>query len=127
MLNRFNSSCKGASFNVAPCHSREYFHVPRGTNVETSLLNKKEVAEVFVARELETDIRALLDAGVSPKFVPCENLFTPTSVAYQSEVGEMQAAEVLTKFSEREKELEKEQTAAAQSVADNNNNNNQNE
>lgn len=127
MVNRFNSSCRGASFNVAPCHSREYYHVPRGTNVETSLLNKKEVSEVFVARERETDIRALLDAGVSPQFVPCENLFTPTSVAYQSEMGEMQAAEILTKFSEREKEIENEQTAAAQSVADNNNNNIKNE
>ena len=121
MINRFNSSCSGVSFNVAPCHSREYYHVPRGTNVETSLLNKKEVSEVFVAREFETDIRALLDAGVSPQFIPCENLLTPTSVAYQSEVGEMQAAEVLTKFSEREKEIEKEQTAAAQSAADNSN------
>lgn len=119
MINRFNSSCKGASFYVAPCHSREYYHVPRGTNVETSLLNKKEVSEVFVSRELETDIRALLDAGVSPKFVPCENLFTPTSVAYQSEQGELQAAEILTKFSEREKELEKEQTPPAQSGGEN--------
>ena len=73
MVNRFNSSCKGTSFNVAPCHSREYYHVPRGTQVETSLLNKVEVSEVFVARELETDIKAMLDAGVSPKFVPCEN------------------------------------------------------
>lgn len=82
---------------------------------------------MFAAREYETDIRALLDAGVSPQFVPCQNLLTPTSVAYQSEVGEMQAAEVLTKFSEREKEIEKEQTAAAQSVADNSNNNIQNE
>lgn len=127
MLNRFNSSCSRASLNVAPCHSREYYHVPRGTSVETSLLNKKEVSEVFVAREYETDIRALLDAGVSPQFVPCGNLLTPTSVAHQSEVGEMQAAEILTKFSEREKEIEKEQTAAAQSVADNSNNNITNE
>ena len=127
MVNRFNSSCKGASFNVAPCHSREYYHVPRGTNVETSLLNKKEVSEVFVARERETDIRALLDAGVAPQFVPCENLLTPTSVAYQSEQGELKAAEILQSYSEREKELEKEQTAAAQSAADNNNNNNSNE
>ena len=122
MVNRFNSSCKGTSFNVAPCHSREYYHVPRGTQVETSLLNKDEVSEVFVARELETDIKAMLDAGVSPKFVPCENLLTPSSVAYQSEQGELKAAEVLTKFSEREKEIEKEQTATAPSVADNPNN-----
>lgn len=127
MLNRFNSSCVAASFNVAPCHSREYFHVPRGTSVETSLLNKKEVSELFVAREIETDIHALVDAGISPQFVPCENLLTPSSVAYQSEVGEMQAAEILTKFSEREKEIEKEQAATAQSVADNSNNNYQNE
>ena len=110
MVNRFNSSCKGTAFNVAPCHSREYYHVPRGTQVETSLLNKKEVSEVFVARELETDIKAMLDAGVSPQFVPCENLLTPSSVAYQIEQGELKAAEVLTKFSEREKEIEKEQT-----------------
>ena len=127
MVNRFNSSCKGTSFNVAPCHSREYYHVPRGTQVETSLLNKEEVSEVFVARELETDIKAMLDAGVSPKFVPCENLLTPSSVAYQSEQGELKAAEVLTKFSEREKEIEKEQTATAPSVADNLNNNIPNE
>lgn len=127
MLNRFNSSCKGASLNVAPCHSREYYHVPRGTNVETSLLNKQEVSEVFVAREIETDIRALLDAGVSPNFVPCENLLTPTSVAYQSEQGELKAAEILQTYSEREKELEKEQTPPAQSGGDNIINNNQNE
>lgn len=122
MVNRFNSSCKGASFNVAPCHSREYYHVPRGTQIETSLLSKQEVSEVFVARELETDIKAMLDAGVSPQFVPCENLFTPTSVSYQSEQGELKAAEILTKFSEREKEIEKEQTAAAPSATDNPNN-----
>ena len=66
MVNRFNSSCKGATFNVAPCHSREYYHVPRGTSVETSLLNKQEVSEVFNAREIETDISAMLKAGVSP-------------------------------------------------------------
>lgn len=122
MINRFNSSCKGASFNVSPCHSREYYHVPRGTNVETSLLNKKEVSEVFAAREIETDIKALVDAGVAPAFVPCSTLLTPSSVAYQSEQGELQAAEILTKFSEREKELEKEQTPAAPSVGDNPNN-----
>lgn len=127
MGNRFNSSCSRASFNVAPCHSREYYHVPRGTTVETSLLNKKEVSEVFVARVFETDIRALVDAGISPKFIPCENLLTPTSVAYESEVGELQAAEVLTKFSEREKEIEKEQAVAARSAADHPNNNIQNE
>ena len=127
MVNRFNSSCKGAFFNVAPCHSREYYHVPRGTSVETSLLNKKEVSEVFNAREIETDISAMLKAGVSPQFVPCQNLLTPTSVSYKSEQGELQAAEILTKSSEREKELEQEQTAAAQSAADNSNNNNSNE
>lgn len=127
MINRFNSSCKGASFNVAPCHSREYYHVPRGTNVVTSLLNKKEVSEVFVAREIETDIKALVDAGVTPAFVPCSNLLLPTSVAYQSEQGELKAAEILQSYCEREKELEKEQPAAAQSVADNIDNNNQNE
>lgn len=122
MVNRFNSSCKGAFFNVAPCHSREYYHVPRGTSYETSLLNKVEVSEVFVAREHETDIRALLDAGVSPEFVPCENLLTPTSVAYQSEQGEFKAAEILSSYCEREKELEKEQTSAAPSAGDNPNN-----
>lgn len=119
MLNRFNSSCKGAFFNVAPCHSREYFHVPRGTSVETSLLNKKEVAEVFVAREIETDIKALVDAGVAPAFVPCSNLLSPTSVAYQSEQGELKAAEILNSYCEREKELEKEQTPSAQSGGEN--------
>lgn len=82
---------------------------------------------MFVARERETDIRALLDAGVSPQFVPCENLLAPTSVSYQSEVGELQAAEILTKFSEREKEIEQEQIAAAQSVANNPNINASNE
>lgn len=122
MINRFNSSCKGASYNVAPCHSREYYHVPRGTNVETSLLNKKEVAEVFNAREIETDIKALFDAGVTPAFVPCANLLSPTSVAYQSEQGELKAAEILQTYSEREKELEKEQTSAAPSAEDNPNN-----
>ena len=119
MLNRFNSSCKGASFNVAPCHSREYFHVPRGTSVETSLLNKKEVAEVFDAREIETDIKALVDAGVTPAFVPCSSLLSPSSVAYQSEQGELKAAEILQTYCEREKELEKEQTSPAQSGGDN--------
>lgn len=119
MLNRFNSSCKGASFNVAPCHSREYFHVPRGTNVETSLLNKKEVADVFVAREIETDIKALVDAGVTPAFVPCSNLLSPSSVDYQSEQGELKAAEILQSYCEREKELEKEQTPPAQSGGEN--------
>lgn len=127
MVNRFNSSCKGASYNVAPCHSREYYHVPRGTSIETSLLNKKEVAEVFNAREIETDIKALVDAGVTPAFVPCSNLLSPTSVAYQSEQGELKAAEILQTYCEREKELEKEQTPAAPSVGDNNNNNIQNE
>ena len=127
MVNRFNSSCKGATFNVAPCHSREYFHVPRGTSVETSLLNKQEVSEVFTAREIETDISALLNAGVSPQFIPCQNLLTPTSVSYKSEQGELQAAEILTKFSEREKELEQEQIAAAQSAANNLNNNSTND
>lgn len=126
MVNRFNSSCKGATFNVAPCHSREYYHVPRGTSVETSLLNKQEVSEVFNAREIETDISAMLNAGVSPQFVPCQNLLTPSSVSYKSEQGELQAAEILTKFSEREKELE-EQIAAAQSAANNSNNNNTND
>lgn len=126
MVNRFNSSCKGATFNVAPCHSREYYHVPRGTSVDTSLLNKQEVSEVFNAREIETDISAMLKAGVSPKFVPCENLLTPSSVSYKSEQGELQAAEILTKFSQREKVLE-EQIAAAQSAANNSNNNNPNE
>ena len=125
MVNRFNSSCKAATFNVAPCHSREYYHVPRGTSVETSLLNKQEVSEVFNAREIETDISAMLNAGVSPQFVPCENLLTPSSVSYKSEQGELQAADILTKFSEREKELE-EQIAAAPSVANNPNNNNSN-
>lgn len=127
MVNRFNSSCKGASFNVAPCHSREYYHVPRGTSYETSLLSKEEVSEVFEAREFETDIHALLDAGVSPQFVPCENLLTPSSVAYQSEQGELKAAEILQSYSEREKELEKEQTPAAPSVGDNHNNIDKNE
>lgn len=127
MLNRFNSSCKRASFNVAPCCSCEYYHVPRGTSYETSLLNKQEVSDVFVAREIETDIHALLDAGVSPQFVPCENLLTPTSVAYQSEQGELKAAEILQSYSEREKELEKEQIPPAQSGGDNILNNNQNE
>lgn len=127
MVNRFNSSCKGATFNVAPCHSREYYHVPRGTSVETSLLNKQEVSEVFHAREIETDISAMLKAGVSPQFVPCQNLLTPSSVSYKSEQGEMQAAEILTKFSEREKELEQEQIAAAQSAANYTNNNITNE
>ena len=122
MVNRFNSSCKGATFNVAPCHSREYYHVPRGTSVETSLLNKQEVSEVFSPREIETDISAMLKAGVSPQFIPCDNLLTPSSVSYKSEQGEMQAAEILTKFSEREKELE-EQIAAAQSAANHSNNN----
>lgn len=126
MVNRFNSSCKGASFNVAPCHSREYYHVPRGTSVETSLLNKQEVSEVFNAREIETDISAMLKAGVSPQFVPCQNLLTPSSVSYKSEQGEIQAAEILTKFSEREKEID-EQIAAAQSAANNSNNNPQND
>ena len=69
MVNRFNSACKPATFNVAPCHQREFYHVTRGTNVETSLLNKKEVSEVFVVHERETDIRALVDAGVSPASV----------------------------------------------------------
>lgn len=119
MVNRFNSSCKGASYNVAPCHSREYFHVSRGTGVETSLLNKKEVSEVFVAREIETDIKALVDAGVAPAFVPCSNLLTPTSVAYQSEQGELKAAEILQSYCEREKELETEQTPPAQSGGEN--------
>ena len=127
MVNRFNSSCKGATFNVAPCHSREYYHVPRGTSVETSLLNKQEVSEVFSPREIETDISAMLKAGVSPQFIPCDNLLTPSSVSYKSEQGEMQAAEILTKFSEREKELDQEQIAAAQSAANNSNNNNTNE
>ena len=127
MVNRFNSSCKGATFNVAPCHSREYYHVPRGTSVETSLLNKQEVSEVFNAREIETDISAMLNAGVSPQFIPCENLLTPSSVSYKSEQGELQAAEILTKFSEREKELEQEQIAAAQSAANNPNNNSTND
>ena len=127
MVNRFNSSCKGAVFNVAPCHSREYYHVPRGTSVETSLLNKQEVFEVFVAREIETDLSAMLKAGLSPQFVPCQSLLTPTSVSYKSEQGEIQAAEILTKFSEREKELDQEQNAAAQSAANNSNNNNTNE
>ena len=126
MVNRFNSSCKGATFNVAPCHSREYYHVPRGSSVDTSLLNKQEVSEVFNAREIETDISAMLKAGVSPQFVPCENLLTPSSVSYKSEQGELQAAEILTKFSEREKELE-EQIAAAQSAANNSNNNTTND
>lgn len=127
MLNRFNSSCKVASLNVAPCHSREYYHVPRGTSFETSLLNKKEVTEVFNAREIETDIKALVDAGVTPAFVPCSNLLSPTSVEYQSEQGELKAAEILQTYCEREKELEKEQTPAAPSVGDNNNNNISNE
>ena len=127
MVNRFNSSCKGATFNVAPCHSREYYHVPRGTSVETSLLNKHEVYEVFVAREIETDLSAMLKAGLSPQFVPCQSLLTPSSVSYKSEQGELQAAEILTKFSEREKELEQEQIAAAQSAANNSNKNNTNE
>lgn len=127
MVNRFNSSCKGASFNVAPCHSREYYHVPRGTSVETSLLNKHEVYEVFVAREIETDLSAMLKAGLSPQFIPCQDLLTPSSVSYKSEQGELQAAEILTKFSEREKELEQEQIAAAQSVANNTNNNTTND
>ena len=122
MVNRFNSSCKGATFNVAPCHSREYYHVPRATSVETSLLNKQEVSQVFSPREIETDISAMLKAGVSPQFIPCDNLLTPSSVSYKSEQGEIQAAEILTKFSEREKELE-EQIAAAQSAANNPNNN----
>lgn len=126
MVNRFNSSCKGATFNVAPCHSREYYHVPHGTSVETSLLNKQEVSEVFNAREIETDISAMLKAGVSPQFVPCQNLLTPSSVSYKSEQGELQAAEILTKFSEREKELE-EQIAAAPSAANNPNYNTSNE
>lgn len=126
MVNRFNSSCKGATFNVAPCHSREYYHVPRGTSVETSLLNKQEVSEIFSPREIETDISAMLKAGVSPQFVPCQNLLTPSSVSYKSEQGELQAAEILTKFSEREKELD-EQIAAAQSAANNSNNINSNE
>ena len=126
MTNRFNSSCKGATFNVAPCHSREYYHVPRGTSVETSLLNKQEVSEVFNPREIETDISAMLKAGVSPQFVPCENLLTPSSVSYKSEQGELQAAEILTKFSEREKELD-EQIAVAPSTANNPNNNIQND
>lgn len=126
MVNRFNSSCKGAYFNVAPCHSREYYHVPRGSSVETSLLNKQEVSEVFSPREIETDISAMLKAGVSPQFIPCANLLTPTSVSYKSEQGEIQAAEILTKFSEREKELD-EQIAAAQSAANNSNNNTQND
>ena len=126
MVNRFNSSCKGVTFNVAPCHSREYYHVPRGTSVETSLLNKQEVSEVFNPREIETDISAMLKAGVSPQFVPCENLLTPSSVAYKSEQGELQAAEILTKFSEREKELD-EQIAVAPSTANNPNNNIQND
>lgn len=126
MINRFNSSCKGATFNVAPCHSREYYHVPRGTSVETSLLNKQEVSEVFTPREIETDISAMLKAGVSPQFIPCDNLLTPSSVSYKSEQGEIQAAEILTKFSEREKVLD-EQIAAAQSAANNSNNNLQNE
>lgn len=119
MINRFNSSCKGASFNVAPCHSREYYHVPRGTNVETSLLNKKEVSEVFVPLERETDIRALVDAGVTPAFVPCSTLLAPSSVAYQSEQGELKAAEIIQCYCEREKELEKEQTPPAQSGGEN--------
>ena len=123
MLNRFNSSCKGTFFNVAPCHSREYFHVPRGTNVETSLLSKKEVAEVFNAREIETDIKALVDAGVTPSFVPCSSLLAPSSVAYQSEQGELKAAEILQDYCEREKELEKEQTPPAQSGGENPNTN----
>ena len=127
MVNRFNSSCKGATFNVAPCHSREYYHVPRGTSVETSLLNKQEVSEVFSPREIETDISAMLKAGVSPQFIPCDNLLTPSSVSYKSEQGEMQAAEILTKFSEREKELDQEQIAAAQSAANYSNNNNTND
>ena len=126
MTNRFNSSCKGATFNVAPCHSREYYHVPRGTSVETSLLNKQEVSEVFNPREIETDISAMLKAGVSPQFIPCENLLTPSSVSYKSEQGELQAAEILTKFSEREKELD-EQIAVAPSTANNPNNNIQND
>lgn len=123
MVNRFNSSCKGAIFNVAPCHSREYYHVPLGSSVETSLLNKQEVFEVFVAREIETDLSAMLKAGLSPQFIPCQNLLTPSSVSYKSEQGELQAAEILTKFSEREKELEQEPIAAAQSAANNSNNN----
>lgn len=127
MVNRFNSSCKGATFNVAPCHSREYYHVPRGTSVETSLLNKREVFEVFVAREIETDLSAMLKAGLSPQFVPCQSLLTPSSVSYKSEQGELQAAEILSKFSEREKELDQEQIAAAQSAANNLNNNLPNE
>lgn len=100
--------------------------VPRGTSVETSLLNKQEVSEVFNPREIETDISAMLKAGVSPQFIPCQNLLTPSSVSYKSEQGEMQAAEILTKFSEREKELE-EQIAAAPSAANNLNNNTTNE
>lgn len=127
MLNRFNSACKPATFNVAPCQQREFYHVPRGTNVETSLLNKKEVSEVFVARERETDIRALVDAGITPAFVPCSTLLAPSSVSYQSEQGELQAAEILQAYCDREKELEKEQIATAQSVANNNNNNIPNE
>ncbi len=127
MINRFNSSCKPATFNVAPCQQREFYHVPRGTNVETSLLNKKEVSEVFEARVRETDIRALVDAGVTPAFVPCSTLLSPSSVAYQSEQGELKAAEILQSFCEREKELVKEPTAAAPSVADNPNNNISNE
>lgn len=127
MVNRFNSACKPATLNVAPCHQREYYHVPRGTNVETSLLNKKEVSEVFVARERETDIKALIDAGVTPAFVPCESLLSPSSVSYQSEQGELKAAEILQSYCEREKELDKEQTPTAPSVGDNNNNNIQNE
>ena len=126
MVNRFNSSCKGATFNVAPCHSREYYHVPHGTSVETSLLNKQEVSEVFAPREIETNISAMLKAGVSPQFVPCQNLLTPSSVSYKSEQGELQAAEILTKFSEREKEID-EQNASAQSAANNPNNNISNE
>ena len=127
MLNRFNSACKPATFNVAPCHQREYYHVPRETIVETSLLNKKEVSEVFVSRERETDIKALLDAGVTPAFVPCETLLSPSSVSYQSEQGELKAAEILQNYCEREKEIEKEQTPPAQSGGDNNSNLNKNE
>lgn len=77
----------------------EIYQVPtKGTELETRALTLDEVNICFPRVEIETDLQALLRAGVHPQEVNVTNLLTPTSVDYLSDKADYQAGKVILQY-----------------------------
>lgn len=95
---------------------KELYQIPiRGNEVETRLLSISDANLLNPLADIETDLGALLRAGIHPNELNVSHLLTPTSVESLSEVADLRAGQVILEYEKQIKALKSE-----------NNNNNSN-